>query len=53
MMALRRLKTAPCAARKLFDVTVMLVLDYVLNVWRYVCGTGPQATLERAQRIGA
>jgi hypothetical protein len=52
-MALRRLKTAPCAARKLFDATVTPVLDYASNVWRYACGTGPQATLERAQRIGA
>lgn len=50
-MALRRLRmVSPSTARRLFETTVALVLDYASSVCMHSCG---RKAMQRVQRIGA
>jgi hypothetical protein len=52
-MALKRLQGLPPAlARRLFEVSIILVVDYASSVWMYA-PSKDRNTLNRVQRIGA
>jgi len=53
-MALKRLRMlSPSTARRLFEATVVPVVDYASNIWKHMCGTRAMAMMDRVQRIGA
>ena len=44
---------SPLTTKQLFRATVVLIVDYTLNIWMYAYRVSTIAIINRVQRIGA